>query len=320
MSYEFKVYVNNGNEFFTWQSDTPLTKTKQEQKKDFELSQSLLDLLDLNMDEYYDLTGQMGKEIQNLYEPDGEHNIAFLRDSFDKLAKKHIFFEFLRLDWYDRLDKFVNSEGKKPKSSIYYKEITHIPSNINTWQNEIRNIISKALDIFTTDKPVQEKMARLYDRQLIHENFTFEPINTKFERVSASIFTEVLRPQSMRDIIDFLLRNVIRQELTFKTCRSCGRYFPNTVHGNSEYCDRLFQGTGKTCKEIGSVKVYQAKLEENPEYKVYNRAYKSHFARIKYKRMTKEQFKTWGEQAREFRDMVTDGKMRLDEYERWCKY
>jgi hypothetical protein len=102
------------------------------------------------------------------------------------------------------------------------------------------------------------------------------------------------------------------------------------VHGNSEYCDRLFNGlsakggktidTGKTCKEIGSVKVYQAKVEENPEYKIYNRAYKSHFARIKHKRMTKEQFKTWGEQAREFRDMVTNEKMSLDEYERWCKY
>lgn len=121
-------------------------------------------------------------------------------------------------------------------------------------------------------------------------------------------------------MIDFLLRAIIQQELTFKVCRSCGKYFPATLsHGNSEYCNRLFQDTGKTCKEIGSVKVYQAKLEENPEFKAYNRAYKSHFARIKYKRMTKEQFRVWSEQAREFRDEVTKGKMSLDDYIKWLK-
>ena len=319
MSFEFKVYVKDGREFFRWKSDTPFIMTTQEITKDFELSQSLLDMLDLNMDDFYDITGRMGKEIQKLYEPDEEHNVAFLRDSFDKLAKKHIFFEFLRIDWYERLDKFVKGEFKSPSRSMYHKDITHIPSQLLTWQSEIKNMIEKALDVFSSDKPVQQKMACLYERQLHTETFLFETIDTKFERINESTFTEILRPKSMRDIVDFLLRAIIRQELTFKNCRSCGRYFPNTVHGNSEYCDRIFQGTGKTCKEIGSVKVYQAKINENPEFKAYNRAYKSHFARIKYKRMTKEQFKVWSELAREMRDKVTNGEMDLEQYEDWLK-
>ena len=320
MGFEFKVYVNNGREFFAWQSDTMLTMTTQKQRKYFELSQTLLDFLDLGTDDdFFAITELVGKEIQKLYNPDEAHNIAFLRDSFDIMAQRHIFFELLRLDWYERLEKFSNGEYKKPRDKMYYKEITHIPMNIRTWQNEIRNIISKALDVLSSEKSIQQKMASLYERQVIHETFTFEPLCTKFERVDGQTFTEVLRPQSMRDIIDFLLRAAIRQELTFKTCRSCGRYFPNTVHGNSEYCDRIFQGTDKTCKEIGSVKVYQAKMEEQPEYRVYNRAYKSHFARIKYKRMTKEAFKAWAEQAREMRDMVTREEMDLDKYEMWLK-
>ena len=203
---------------------------------------------------------------------------------------------------------------------MFYKEITHIPMTIRTWQSAIRNIIEKALDVFSSDKPIQEKLSKLYERQLHAETFSFEPLNTKFERVNGQIFAEVLQSNSMRDIIDFLLRAVIRQELTFKNCRSCGRYFPNTVHGNSEYCDRIFQDTGKTCKEIGSIKVYQAKINENPEFKAYNRAYKSHFARIKYKRMTKEQFKAWSELAREMRDKVTNGEMTLERYEEWLKF
>jgi len=319
MSYEFKVYINEGSEFFSWQSDTRFTMTKQEQNKDFELSQSLLDMLDLNTEDYFDLTGRMGDEIKNLYESDGEHNIAFLRDSFDKMAKEHIFFEFLRIDWFDRLEKFAKGEYKNPRSKIPYKEITHIPMQIRTWQSEIRHIIEKALDVFSPDIPIQEKMASLYERQVHLETFSFEAVNTKFERINGQVFAEVLHPQSMRDIVDFLLRAVIRHELTFKTCRSCGRYFPNTAHGNSEYCNRLFKDTDKTCKEIGSVKVYQAKLEENPEYKIYNRAYKTHFARIKHKRMTKENFKAWAEQARDMRDLVTRNEIGLAEYENWVK-
>ena len=320
MGFEFKVYINGGREFFAWQSDIPFI-TKQKKEKDFELSQTLLDFLDLELgDDFYDMTIQTGKEIQALYEPDEEHNLAFLREKFDFMAGQHVLFELLRLDWYERLDKFKNGEIKDPHKEMFYKEITHLQAKLRTWQNEIRNIISKALDALSSNNPVQDKLALLYERQAIHETFTFEPLLTTLERVDKRTFTEVLRPESMREIIDFLLRAAIRQELTFKTCRSCGRYFPNTVHGNSEYCERIFQGTDKTCKEIGSVKVYQAKVEENPEYKLYNRAYKSHFARIKYKRMTKEQFKDWAVQARKFRDEVSEGKMRLEEYERWCKW
>jgi len=31
----------------------------------------------------------------------------------------------------------------------------------------------------------------------------------------------------------------------------------------------------------------------------YNWAYKTHYARIKYKKMTREEFQAWGEQARD---------------------
>jgi len=42
--------------------------------------------------------------------------------------------------------------------------------------------------------------------------------------------------------------------------------------------------TGKTCKEIGAIRVYQEKVSKEPAIKAYNKEYKAHFARIKYKR------------------------------------
>jgi len=58
---------------------------------------------------------------------------------------------------------------------------------------------------------------------------------------------------------------------------------------------------------------------EYPAMQMYQRAYKTRFARIKAKRMTKEQFVVWGEQARIYRDKVLTGEMKLEEFEQWLK-
>ena len=34
-----------------------------------------------------------------------------------------------------------------------------------------------------------------------------------------------------------------------RTCKNCGRYFALTVHGSTEYCSRVFDARGRTCKE-----------------------------------------------------------------------
>ena len=321
MAYDFKIYLSEGREFFRWKSDISFTLTNQEIKKDFELSESLLDLLYLDMDDYFQLCNEMGEEIRKLYEKDSEKNISALKNGLDKLAEAHIYFEFVRLDWYNRLDKFVNGELKNLRKELYYKEITHIPMDITTWQNQLQIIFSKALDAMLSDKPVQERMSDMYNDKTLNDLslFEFKPITTDFERINSKVFVETLNPKSLEDILNFFLRAIINQNLTFKACKSCGKYFPTTSHGNSEYCNRPFQNTDKTCKEIGSVKVYQAKINENPEFKAYNRAYKTHFARIKHKRMTKEEFKAWAELAREFRDQVTNGDMGLQSYEDWLK-
>ena len=52
---------------------------------------------------------------------------------------------------------------------------------------------------------------------------------------------------------------------------------------------------------------------------LYQRVYKTRFARIKAKRLTKEAFVIWGEEARAYRDRVMRGEMALEEFERWLR-
>lgn len=104
-----------------------------------------------------------------------------------------------------------------------------------------------------------------------------------------------------------------------RKCKSCGKYFSVTGYANTEYCDREFQNSGKSCKEVGAVWLLQNKLSTDPVHKAYSRAYKTHFARIKYGKITKEEFTICSEKAREMRDKTLAGEISLTNFGQWLK-
>ena len=181
------------------------------------------------------------------------------------------------------------------------------------------------MDVTLPSPPFLEQMEGFYKTLQNHYNTDFfsKKITTGLEHIDEQAFREafreVLYAQEIFDIPFFLLRQIISTELTFKKCKSCEKYFPATGHGNAEYCHRMYKDTGKTCKEIGAIVVYQEKVSKEPAIKAYNKAYKSHFARIKYKKMSKEAFQAWSEMARRMRDEVIAGKMHLEEYKEWLR-
>ena len=318
MAYEYQVYIDGDKEYFTWSTDNDFIYTKRPVKKEFEFSKTLLDFLDLSPDDFYDLTDGVGKYMNGLYkQPAEKRDFAELKQVLDKLAEKHIYFKLLQFDWYDRIKKYSRDGEVDLKEVMWFRDIIDIPLTIITMQQKLNAIFEKVLNDMSPDIPFQAKMINLKNSWNFH--FEFTSLKTNFEMVNDNIFTETLHPERFEDIVEFFLRNILKKELQFKVCKSCGKYFPATGHANTEHCDRLFQDTGKTCKEVGSLKMFQKKINENPEFKLYNRAYKTHFARIKYNRMTKEEFQEWAEEAREKRDKVSAGKMSLEKYQEWLK-
>jgi len=260
----------------------------------------------------------MGKAIQELRmrENIGD-NISLIKMNLEKLSTIHIYFELLKLEWNEKLDKYFENN----KTDLPLKSLTHVPSNIHMLQSQTENLLRKVLDPLSREGSIQKKLARYYaDKDNSLDYYEFKKQETKLEQIDSETFSEVLYPNEIYDIINYFLTKFILRELSFKACKSCGRYFAVTGHSTTEYCDRLFKDTNKTCREIGAVTVYKIKAEENPAIKAYNRAYKTHFARIKYKHMTKAEFQSWAETARKFRDEVLDGKLDLDEYVHWLKF
>lgn len=129
--------------------------------------------------------------------------------------------------------------------------------------------------------------------------------------------TEVISSREPEDLVNFLLVSYMRNNLQMKACKYCGRYFGTKRSYKTDYCDRMIEGSTKTCREAGSFKLYEKRKLENPAVKEYKRSYKTHNARIRYGIMTREEFNEWSLEARKRRDLCIQGKLSLEDFVAW---
>ena len=313
MAYAFQVYLAGDKEYFVYDENN------RKRKIDFAFSQSLLDLLYLDIWAHGDLFEKMGKDLRELYSAKDEKLAASIKNTLDDVAELHIYFEFLRLDWYEKLNQAAVQGFDKISTLLPYKKLTHIPSDIHTIQEQINKLLFNVLDVSEgQDKSVQMRMVDYYkqNRPLL-EVFSFEPLPVGFEPIDNIGFTDVLRPKSIYDIIDFFMRECIKREQLFKVCKNCGKYFTVSSYINTEYCERAYDDTGKTCKEIGATQAYKKKIQTDPVIGEYNRQYKKRFAWIRYRRITQEAFYAWSKEAQAMRDKALAGEITLEEFKQW---
>lgn len=101
--------------------------------------------------------------------------------------------------------------------------------------------------------------------------------------------TEVVSSEDPSDLVNFMLVRYMQNNLQMKPCKYCGRYFATKRAYKTDYCDRLIDGSIKTCREAGAIRLYEKRMQEDPAVKEYKRSYKAHNARIRYGLMTKEE-------------------------------
>jgi hypothetical protein len=183
---------------------------------------------------------------------------------------------------------------------------------------KLETLFSSVFDALPGKEAMSEKLAE-YVAAGLTDRYSFGALSTLYEQVEVGVFAEVLYPKSVDEIVEFFVRDCLRRELKFRRCKSCGKYFALTGYSNTEYCDRLFGDSDKTCKEAGAVRLYRTRIIADPKIQAYNRAYKKRFAWIKYKKISKEAFYEWSERARVQRDRCLAGEITLEELEQWLK-
>ena len=316
-TYIFKTYIDGGREYYEYTDAADRERTI---KKDFPFPESLMSLLYMDIWELEPITKRMDRALLAFYQSRDYNELQIVAAGLKELAPRHICFELLRLDWLERLDMVDSTAPGDFQDLLPHKKISHLCSSIDTMQKQIKGLIAQVLDMDGEKKPVSEKMVAYYNTEGDTLNtFRFQPQTMSFEVIDHKVFAEVLYPRDIYDLIDFYVRECVKREVRMRVCKNCLRYFVVTGKASTEYCGRICDSKGRTCREIGAINTWTQRKQGDEVFKEYRREYKKRFARINAGKLTKSAFYAWSEEARRRKDDCDSSVISPEEFSRWLK-
>ena len=316
--YIFKTYIDGGREYYEY---TDAADREQTIKKDFPFPESLMSLLYMDIWELEPITRKMDKALLAFYQSSAKDDLQVVAAGLDEIASRHVYFELLRLDWLERLDMVDSTAPGDFQDLLPHKKISYLCSSIDTMQKQIKGLIAQALDMDGEKRSVSEKMVAYYNAEGgdTLNTFQFQPQTMNFEVIDRRIFAEVLYPKDVCDLIDFHVRECVKREVRMRVCKNCLRYFAVTGKASTEYCDRVCDSKGRTCREIGAINTWTQRKQGDEVFKEYRREYKKRFARINAGKLTKSVFYAWSEEARKKKEDCDNGTITPEDFSRWLK-
>ena len=317
-NYIFRTYIDGGREYYEY---TDAADREQTIKKDFPFPESLMSLLYMDIWELEPITKRMDKALMSFYQSRDYNELQIVEAGLNELAPRHICFELLRLDWLERLDMVDGTAPRDFQDLLPHKKISHLCSNIDTMQKQIKGLIAQVLDMDGEKKFVSEKMVAYYNAEGgdTLNTFQFQPQTMSFEVTDHKVFAEVLYPRDIYDLIDFHVRECVKREVRMRVCKNCLRYFAVTGKASTEYCGRICDSKGRTCREMGAINTWTQRKQGDEVFKEYRREYKKRFARINAGKLTKSVFYAWSEEARRKKEDCDSGVITTEEFSRWLK-
>lgn len=317
-NYIFRTYIDGGREYYEY---TDAADREQTIKKDFPFPESLMSLLYMDIWELEPITKKMDKALLSFYQSRDYDELQIVAAGLKELAPRHICFELLRLDWLERLDMVDSTAPGDFQDLLPHKKISHLCSSIDTMQKQIKGLIAQVLDMDGEKRSVSEKMVAYYNAEGgdTLNTFQFQPQTMNFEVIDRKIFAEVLYPRDIYDLIDFHVRECVKREVKMRVCKNCLRYFAVTGKASTEYCGRVCDSKGRTCREMGAINTWTQRKQGDEVFKEYRREYKKRFARINAGKLTKSAFYAWSEEARRKKEDCDGGVISPEEFSRWLK-
>lgn len=317
-TYIFRTYIDGGREYYEY---TDAADREQTIKKDFPFPESLMSLLYMDIWELEPITKRMDKALMSFYQSRDYNELQIAAAGLNELAPRHICFELLRLDWLERLDMVDGTAPRDFQDLLPHKKISHLCSNIDTMQKQIKGLIAQVLDMDGEKRSVSEKMVAYYNAEGgdTLNTFRFQPQTMNFEVIDHKVFAEVLYPRDIYDLIDFHVRECVKREVKMRVCKNCLRYFAVTGKASTEYCGRVCDSKGRTCREMGAINTWTQRKQGDEVFKEYRREYKKRFARINAGKLTKSAFYAWSEETRRKKEDCDNGTITPEDFSRWLK-
>lgn len=144
-----------------------------------------------------------------------------------------------------------------------------LPAQLKVYQEQAQMFLDRTLDIDQVGREVRQntKAAYFFDQPHDTALFHFEPIPVSFGVIRNGGCGKSLCPNTIRDLIEFSLRECVQREIPVRRCRSCGRYFPITGRVTEEQFATWHKTTKtrkKDCdREVISLDEFKAWLKDS---------------------------------------------------------
>ena len=125
--------------------------------------------------------------------------------------------------------------------------------------------------------------------------------------------------RTIEDMLELEFTKMLEQDVRFRKCKRCGKYFIMKGNYDTKYCDRVAEGETRNCQELAAIENYKAKIADNKAIPIYNKYYKRYAARVKVRQIKEPDFKKWKYKAMEMRDQCSDGKISVEEFTEWME-
>ena len=312
--FSFKSYLLDNQEYYQYTYD--LKEPEMRAVQDIPFPESLTSFAYLEEDRYRPSLKQLDDVLSVLYEQRTAAVAETASELLMELGKVHIYFELFRLEWQSRLmdaaeNGFADVETQLPRAAL-----AALPAEIQSRQQKLRSIFADILDMDAAPKKKSVRIAIGESCKPI-TLFPFQPLTVTFEQTASGRYVDVLLPESMFDLVDYHLRECLKQKVRMRVCRNCGKYFAVMGHSTAEYCNHPFDAKGRTCRQVASILQWTRNRATDEVFKSYRREYKKRFARMKAGTMASSDFYAWSEKAREKKAECDAGKLTREEFEFW---
>lgn len=128
---------------------------------------------------------------------------------------------------------------------------------------------------------------------------------------------------SFQSLMYTILRGyVYNDSLPIRKCKNCNKYFVAQKRKDELYCNNIFEDTNKTCKQIGAMKLYTQKVNDNKAITLYRNITKRknmQVTRNPDNKELKENFESWKIQAKEKYRQYIKIEITKDEFIKWLE-
>lgn len=315
IQYTFKTYISGGMEHYVYGEEYADDTVISSQAVTF--PDSLLSLVYMDIGAVEPIIQKLNDALWQLTLTQDKQYQQIACALLDELAPHHMYFQQFRLDWKYRISRAV-SFGQFTEDILPRKYLYELPETLRRMQTQIMELFRNVLDIDNGTEAVPQRMATYYKTAGDH-TFRFHPQPVGFELINDEVFTEVLEPHSIYDLIDYHLRECVKRAVKLRVCKNCGRYFAVTGRSTTEYCNRPFDSKGRTCKKVGAIAQWTRSKKDDDVFKDYRREYKKRFARMKAGTLPAEEFYAWSKKAREKKAFCEAGKITPDKFRAWLE-